>query len=328
MREQNYRWLEEVLLKEGEVRPLWRFMLSAPLIVLAVMLAVMASAGIRPHPSWLGPNLGPLFWQELFLFPLLLFLFGMLTGVMDRKPLGSVGFAFHERWKQELAMGLGLGGGMMLLVAGLEHTLGWARFSPSGRALESVLTASGFYIFFLILAAANEELVFRGYAFQRLVDAIRPAGAVVAFSVLFGLGHLENPSHTWISTVNTVLIGVVLAVAYLRTRALWVSLGIHFAWNYVQGVVFGFPVSGLTIPHAWMAARVHGSALLTGKSYGPEGSLLTTGVIIAGLVYVSSSPRMKTTRTMQRLSLPAPRWGLDAENYDIFPEGPSDSKKE
>ncbi len=317
-----------VFLKGGDLRPFWRFMLSVPLIILAVMLAVMASGGLRPHPAWLGRTLGSLLWQELFLFPLLLILFTALAGVLDRKPLGAVGFAFHERWKQELAEGVILGGGMMLVVAGLEHTFGSARFSSTALPPERTLVAAALYLFFLLLAAANEELVFRGYAFQRLAEAIRPAGAVVLFSVLFALGHLANPSHTLISTVNTVLIGVLLAVAYLRTRALWVPLGVHFAWNYVQGFVLGLPVSGLSIPHAWLTAQVHGNRLLTGGAYGPEGSWLTTAVILVGLVYVSASPRLRVSQTMRRLNSPAAPWPNPTEPQEIFPDLSSLDKKE
>ncbi len=320
--------LERVFLNGGAVRPFWRFMLSAALLVLAVMLAGMASVGLRPRPVWVGQNLGSLFWQELFLFPLLLFVFTMLAGLLDRKPLGSVGFAFHERWKQEMVEGLGLGSAMILLVAGLEWKLGFAHFSFGRSPAGSILGAGAFYVFFLMLAAANEELVFRGYAFQRLADSIRPAGAVAAFSVLFALGHLANPSHTMISTTNTVLIGLLLAIAYLRTRALWMPLGIHFAWNYAQGFVLGFPVSGLAVPRSLMVARVHGAAPLTGGQYGPEGSLLTTAVILSGLAYVSFSKRLKVTGTMQLLNSPSAGWLSMPEGYTIFPDRPSHAKKE
>jgi hypothetical protein len=213
------------------------------------------------------------------------------------------------------------------VVAGLEHTLGLVQFSIGELPRGPLLAAGAFYIFFLMLAAANEELVFRGYAFQRLADSLRPMGAVAVFSVLFALGHLANPSHTLISTVNTVLIGVLLAVAYLRTRALWLPLGVHFAWNYVQGFVLGYPVSGLEMPRGMVSAHVHGAAQLTGGQYGPEGSLLTTLVILAALVYVSFSRRLRATRTMQLLSAPSAAWRAESERNDIFPESASDPEK-
>ena len=68
-----------------------------------------------------------------------------------------------------------------------------------------------------------------------------------------------------------MLVGVPLSVAYLRTRALWMPVGIHFAWNYVQGFIFGLPVSGFRLPTSVLTARVHGAAWLTGSAYGPEG---------------------------------------------------------
>ena len=80
-----------------------------------------------------------------------------------------------------------------------------------------------------------------------LVEAIGAGGAILVFSVLFGLVHLLNPGANHWGLLNTVLIGVVLSVAYLRTRALWLPWGIHFAWNATLGLLFGLPVSGIRL---------------------------------------------------------------------------------
>ena len=88
----------------------------------------------------------------------------------------------------------------------------------------------------LVAGSLAEELMFRGYPFQRLVEAIGAGGAIVVFSVLFGVVHLMNPGANPWGLLNTVVIGVVLSVAYLRTRALWLPWGIHFAWNATLGL--------------------------------------------------------------------------------------------
>ena len=89
---------------------------------------------------------------------------------------------------------------------------------------------------FLISGALAEELMFRGYPFQRLVEAIGAAGAIVVFSVLFGVVHLSNPGASVWGLVNTVAIGVLLSIVYLRTRSLWLPWGLHFAWNTTLGL--------------------------------------------------------------------------------------------
>jgi len=110
---------------------------------------------------------------------------------------------------------------------------------------------------------------------------------------------LRNPFQNWISTLNTALVGVLLAICYLRTRALWLPLGIHFAWNFVQGYVLGFPVSGIALQHSIFQAKIIGPAYLTGGAYGPEGSILSLGVIAAGTIYFFVSRRIYPSREMQ-----------------------------
>jgi CAAX protease family protein len=130
-----------------------------------------------------------------------------------------------------------------------------------------------------------------------------PVFAVITLSALFGAAHVRNPFHNWISTLNTALVGVLLAICYLRTLALWLPLGIHFAWNYVQKYVLGFPVSGLAFPNSILQAKIAGPVWLTGGAYGPEGSILCLGVIVAGTAYFFVSRRISTTREMQRLTV-------------------------
>jgi hypothetical protein len=138
-------------------------------------------------------------------------------------------------------------------------------------------------VFIVATAAMAEEVVFRGYPFQSLAQAAGPVAAVVVTSALFGASHFLNPHFSWIAVVNTFIIGVLLSVAYLRTRSLWLSWGVHFAWNFVLGVVFGLPVSGVT----WFAVLGQGSASgppwATGGSYGIEASWSATGIVVIGI---------------------------------------------
>jgi membrane protease YdiL (CAAX protease family) len=273
------------------------------MVLLAIVMAgalagfVFAGAGLR----------GRLFAAQLFALALLLAAFKLLTSLLDRRPLGSVGLAFCGRWHLEFGMGLGIGALMILSVGALEQLLGVAHFTVSSASPGQFGGWGVGLLFFFCVAAIDEELIFRGYPFQRLVEALGPAAAVALFSGAFGLVHLRNPDHAWLSTLNTMLVGVPLAVAYLRTRALWLPVGIHLAWNYVQGYGLGLPVSGIRMPFSFLRAEVGGSELLTGGSYGPEGGLLTTGVILAATVYLSLSRSIYITGEMRALVFgPAP----------------------
>jgi hypothetical protein len=288
---------ERIFLAQGKLRPIWRFVVSIPLVLLAIVVAgalagfVFAGVGQR----------GAVFATQLFMLGLLLAAFKLLTSLLDRQPLGAVGLAFCGRWYLELGMGLAIGAAMILAVGALEQLLGVAHFAVNSATLSQSASWGMGLLVFLGVAAASEELIFRGYPFQRLVEALGPAVAVALFAGLFGLVHLRNPYHNWVSTLNTMLVGIPLAVAYLRTRALWLPVGIHLAWNYVQGCGLGLPVSGIRLPFSFFRAEVRGSELLTGGSYGPEGGLLATVAILAATAYLSLSRSIYVSEEMRAL---------------------------
>lgn len=292
---------EKVFLADGWPRPLWRFFLSVAMVVLAYSCAGFAQGFLFGTLGYHPGILVTLFWGNFLLLLALLGIFKILTATLEQKPLVSIGLAFHSRWIMESGIGLGIGASMILLVAGAEHLLGVLSFSRNNLAPSQVLTGGAFLFVVLVVAATNEEMMFRGYPFQRLVEAIGPVGAVVASSAAFGLVHLANPHHTWVSTLNTMLVGVPLAVAYLRTRELWLSIALHFGWNFFQGYGLGLPVSGIVLPAMVFKPEVREVAWLTGGNYGPEGSVLATGAIVLATLYLLFSPGIYITRETRRL---------------------------
>ncbi len=146
----------------------------------------------------------------------------------------------------------------------------------------------------LLGGALLEELAFRGYPFQRLVEAIGPAGAIIVLSIFFGAVHLQNPNAQGMLSLgffNTILVGVLFAYAYLRTRTLWLPIGMHFGWNLFLGVVYGLPVSGIRDFSIVLRSSAHGSRLLTGGGYGIEASLPGTLVLLLGFLLVAWAPK-------------------------------------
>jgi hypothetical protein len=314
--------LEDVILIDGSLRSIWRFFLSIFLIFLAYVAAYLLAGEVRalvPRASaWYG---------SLALFELMGFLgcFKIMTQVFERKPLGVVGLAFHPDWVKELCAGLGIGGVMMVSVSAAEAALRLARFVRSPFPARAELAyGSGLFVI-LLVSAMDEELVFRGYPFQKLVESLGAPGAVLVSSACFGLAHLANPYHTWISTFNTMLIGIPLSIAYLRTRALWLPVGIHFMWNYLQGFVFGLPVSGIMFATTLLNPQVRGSNWLTGSAYGPEGGLLCTIAVMGAGIFLFFSPSIRMNGKMKELVYgPSPEAGVKAALH-ISP-GPDDGR--
>ena len=255
-----------IFIADDQLRPIWRFFLSVALLFAAFFLAVETVGTVflicKVHPSeWVAA-----FWQTLVGLVAVIAGFKLMTVVFDRRPLGSVGLAFHPRWWRELGRGLEVGAAMLFIAIVLEWVCGFAHFT---FAPHPMLRAGSFSFVLFAVAAAYEEAIFHGYSFQRLAESITPVGAIAATSALFGVAHIANPHRTWLSTINTAVVGIPFAIAYLRTRSLWMPIGMHFIWNFLLGFFLGLPVSGLTVPASVLAARVRGPVWLTGGDYGP-----------------------------------------------------------
>jgi uncharacterized protein len=273
------------LTRHGDVRSGWKIMMF--LIGTAVLgSSVVAVATVLPGNDLAGAT--------VFLLALLIVTWVMVRFV-NRKPFGAVGFWFHPRALRELGMGILIGFLMMsgifiiLLATGHAH-VAWLGRSP-GEILFTVLYA----LVFFSIAAASEEVLFRGYVFQTMAQGITLLPSILIISAIFGAGHLNNPNATILSTINVVLAGVWLSLAYQKTRSLWLPFGLHLAWNFTQTTVYGFPTSGLQFDqHRLWTATVAGPDLITGGSFGPEGSLLATLSLILGTWYILKSEYIRT----------------------------------
>ncbi|MDQ3511359.1 MAG: CPBP family intramembrane metalloprotease, partial [Pseudomonadota bacterium] len=177
-------------------------------------------------------------------------------------------------WMREVLCGAALGTILILLVTGLIAAIGGVRFSVDpARSLDAL--AMGAWVFAWVVLL--EELLFRGFVFQRMVDGIGAWPAVVAMAIMFALAHWGNPGMdgatvVW-ATIDTALGATLLGLAYLRTRRLALPIGIHFGWNWAQGSLLGFDVSGLD-QAGWLLPEMLGKPQwLTGGAFGPEASI-------------------------------------------------------
>jgi hypothetical protein len=225
----------------------------------------------------------------------------------DGRKLRSIGYQFHPGWWRDYLIGTVIATVMMTVIVGVEYTTGsvslrWSDTTASDTAEGLLVT----FVFFNV-AAAFEELLFRGYPLQTLLRDLHPAVAIAIPSVLFGLGHIWNPDPSALAIINTIIAGVWLSVAYLKTRSLWLCTSLHYAWNWTMNSIYGLNVSGIqTVSRdasSLLQATQAGPDWLTGGSYGPEGGALATlmiGVATIGLWQAKwLAPSQEVIETLQ-----------------------------
>jgi len=179
--------------------------------------------------------------------------------------------------------------GAALLVLAPPLAFGAARLSPIAAAEQPSFGAAVFLTTGLIIAATAEELMMRGYAFQVLLASCGTWATVIPVGVVFALLHSGNPGATWFSVANTTGFGVLFGYAFVRTRDLWLPIGLHFGWNFTLPL-FGVNVSGLRMrmtghEMVWSAGK-----LWSGGDYGPEASVLTSAVMILLAFFIWKAP--------------------------------------
>ncbi|MEK6322639.1 MAG: CPBP family intramembrane glutamic endopeptidase [Acidobacteriota bacterium] len=210
---------------------------------------------------------------------------------LERRSVGSVGFRLHRGWSRDFGLGSLMGAASLAIAVGIAAATGAISFHVQTRNGDQI--ASGFIIVFLIflIAAAREELIFRGFPFQALVHNLSGARAVAITSVIFGLAHLWNPSASAFSTINTILAGVWLGLAYLMTRSLWLATALHYSWNFAMVFIFGLPVSGLTTFNdvAWLRGSIGTPLWISGGGYGPEAGVAATVALILSTLAIWKS---------------------------------------
>lgn len=203
---------------------------------------------------------------------------------LDRRSFVSLGFQRSPQAGPDLLFGIGLGGLLMGLIVLLEWSLGWLDFEGfawQAQPPAEVFAGLAFFAVVFLAVGFYEELLFRGYQLQNLAEGTNVPLALFVTSAAFGLLHLGNPNATWVSALGIFLAGYFLAYGWVRTRQLWIPIGLHVGWNFFQGPIFGFPVSGLET-FQLLRHSVNGPALVTGGAFGPEAGLIVVPAMALG----------------------------------------------
>jgi hypothetical protein len=200
------------------------------------------------------------------------------------QPLAALGLWWNRASADNLALGLIGGIGAACIALGPPLAAGAAHFERIPEDQPSIWAAV-FLTVCLFAGSAAEEILFRGFGFQTLLGNFGLAAAIAPMAVLFGLLHLRNPGATWLGIVNTMGFGAVFGYACSRSRDLWLPIGLHFGWNLTLPL-FGVNMSGLRIDETGYQMSWTAGALWSGGAYGPEASVLTSGVVVLLFLYV------------------------------------------
>lgn len=206
------------------------------------------------------------------------------------RPLVEVVGRFDSRWPADFGIGLMLGAALMLAPAILLYAAGLIRWEVSGQSLAAIAPS----LFLLLLGVVAEELLFRGFLFQRLIGAIGAWPAQLVIAALFLLTHLDNPgmhgAAKFIAQVDIFAASLLFGFAYLRTGSLALPIGIHLAANATQGPLLGLAVSGNEGDGILIAERATSPDWLTGGAFGLEASLPGLICILVALALIASLP--------------------------------------
>lgn len=207
---------------------------------------------------------------------------------LDKRSFSSLGLKINKLGLRDIAVGIWITFFMMGLVYMVEYALGWLTFigfAWNADSTGTIITQTLIILATFVLVGWNEELLSRGYHLQNLTSGLNKVWAVMLSSVIFGLLHLSNFNATFAGAIGITFAGTFLAFAYLRTRQLWLPIGLHIGWNFFEGAVFGFPVSGLET-YRLIRISVNGPEGWTGGLFGPEAGLVAIPALLVGTLLV------------------------------------------
>jgi len=292
---------------EARLRSGWRLRTGWRLAGhLAILLAMMALLSI----AWIGGRLlfgqGPVIgFVEAQLISAIAFTASIIIArkYLDRRSFTSLGLRLNANAWRDFIAGVLIATLMVFLIYFVERLAGWLTITgislnqaPAVEVLLAMLIMLGVFL----VTGWQEELYFRGYLLTNLSEGLRPVVGILLSSLIFGLAHLGNPSPTVLSVAGICLFGLLMVFGLLRSGGLWLPVGLHAAWNFVEGPLLGFPVSGLSTYRLYQT-QIDGNPLLTGGAFGPEAGLVLLPALAlgAGLIWVYTRPRHSTGKISQ-----------------------------
>lgn len=273
---------------------------KSPNFIWAIILSLIFMYGgsligsLATVPLYLALLNVPLFFNNQNLLSLLITLFSFAfislliffrVKVIEKRSLSSIGFN-KNNWLKKYSLGFLIGLVMMSIIVLILLLFGYITveknpIQPVGvSAISSVLVI----LFGWIIQGATEEIVTRGWLLNVLSSKYNIGFGLLISSTLFGLMHLTNPNVNYIAVINIILVGLFYGLYVIKTNDLWSVCGMHSAWNFAQGNIFGFEVSGLDVSvGSLIDLNLVGNNVITGGAFGPEAGIISTFILLVSI---------------------------------------------
>lgn len=295
------------------MRALWRLLLhGVSLVLIGILVGVLFGLLLDLFGVSAGTGLSAI--NTSFQLSIVLLATWLCARALDHRPFDSLGLHVSPRWWLDLLVGLVIGAVLMTGIFLFELEAGWVTIvdrnvGPPERSFWLALCeplaafiAVGFY----------EELMSRGYHLRNLAEGLHgkrigPRAALLLATLIsasvFGLLHADNDNATAISSFNVGVAGIMLALGLLWTGELALPIGLHITWNFCQGNVFGFPVSGNPMPTRVFAIAQGGDPVLTGGAFGPEAGVVGLVAMLCGAGLIAAWVRLSRGELRLQLAL-------------------------
>ncbi|QZY53981.1 CPBP family intramembrane glutamic endopeptidase [Crassaminicella profunda] len=204
----------------------------------------------------------------------------------EKRKISSMGF-YKENFIKKYTIGFMVGVGLFTLVVSLLAITGHIQVDQNSTTPTGLAVLSSILIILpgWMIQSATEEILARGWMMNVLGARYNPFLGLGVSAIFFGVMHIFNPNVSFIAILNIILVGILLGLYVMKTKELWGVCGLHAAWNWVQGNIFGFEVSGTkTGIGSIMKLKLVGSEWFTGGAFGPEAGFAATIVLGLGIV--------------------------------------------
>lgn len=260
----------------------WALLLVASLVLAFIMYA------LAQWPTDVVPE-GWIKWPVSVAVSIaMIALYALFVRLFERQPAKDIPL---RRFSAETAKGFGVGAGFIIAVVAVMLATGLCKITGSGTdQMMGIVTA----FFYFILVAVGEEILFRGVLFRWIDEKCGFVAALTVSAIVFGAMHMGQPNATWWSSLAIAIeAGLMLGAAYKWSGTLWFPIGIHWAWNFFQGNIFGFAVSGSDAGASLLHSAVNGPDILTGGPFGAEASIITVvlGAILSAWFIIKAKRR-------------------------------------
>lgn len=257
--------------------------------LLAVPFTLLSSYLLDPLTGMIGHTINFTFSNLIIPFGIVALFFMAFVKWIEKRPVVTLGFS-KANFKSKYVKGFAIGVLMMFSYMAIALATGTLKVSELSFQWTNVSIWIGVLIVLpgWIIQGASEEIITRGWLYQSASAKYGGFWGLLIAPTIFGVLHIFNDNITFLSMLNLVLFGVFAVFYLLADGGLWGICALHTSWNWAQGNLLGIPVSGSPIIGGSLLkpGSMHGPDFMTGAGFGAEGSVIVTGILIVGIIYL------------------------------------------